>query len=289
MIMNQSFIVASLVAICVFVRSVPAETVTFEGLLPGADSVFNGYGAGANSAGFELQSVTFTTNEFGPGWSYSNVINTTLPGFTNQFAAFPGGGSNGAGGVQVGSAYGVVNTGSSTLLNGEPTNGATISFAQPTLLNSLDLANTTYVAQYALNGLDAFGSPDFDANQQFSDGDFFRIRISGFDGAAGTGNSTGVIEYDLANYGGPGVGDDFFLNSWETIDLSGFGLTQSLMFSATSSQISDFGPFGIFSDVPSYAAVDNISFVSAVPEPSSVVLPAAVVGGAICRRRRRRV
>ena len=33
------------------------------------------------------------------GWSWSNVVDTSTAGFTNQFASFPGGGSNGSGGA----------------------------------------------------------------------------------------------------------------------------------------------------------------------------------------------
>lgn len=249
------------------------ELNAYNGTPPsGTGEYFNGYGFGATSAGFRSKIVEFETAEFGPGWSYSNVNNTSTPGFTNQFAAFPGGGS-GAAGTAVGTNYGLVFTGSGTLLDGTPTNGSRLTFDHLVELQSVDVSNTTYVAQYALNGLDGFGSPDFNAGAQFGDGDFFRLRITGFDN---DGNQTGLIDFDLANYGGAGTADDHFLADWATIDLSGFGQTRSLVFSTTSSQISDFGAGGVFSDVPSYAAIDNLTF--AVPEPGCSLI---LFGGAL--------
>lgn len=291
--MNR-FVSAGLLAVlCVAVAD--AETVidfeelsVFDGSPPsGTGQYFNGYGAGATTAGFVSQGVSFMTNEFGPGWSYSNVNNNTTPGFTNQFAAFPGGGSNGDGGVTIGSNYALVNTGSSVLLDGTPTNGASLTFQSSVQLNSIDVSNTTYAAQYLLNGLDGFGNPDFDPNAQFSDGDFFRLHINGFDGDQGTGASTGSLIVDLADYAGTGTGDDFFLDGWQTFDLSSFGATKSLLFSTTSSHILDFGGGAIFSDVPAYAGIDDLRFVTAVPESASAIF-LSVIGTVVATRRRRR-
>lgn len=265
-------------------QSVMAQTIVdfeelsvFNGTPPsGTGEYFNGYGFGATSDGFQSKNVEFETAEFGPGWSYSNVNNTTTPGFTNQFAAFPGGGSG------AGTNYGLVFTGSDVLLDGTPNNGSRLTFDQMVNLQSVDIANTTYVAQYILNGLDGFGAPDFNANAQFDANDFFRLRITGFDEL---GNQTGLIDFDLANYGGPGSADDQFLSDWATVDLSSFGTTKSLVFATSSSQISDLPGIGIFSDVPAYAAIDNLTF-TAVPEPGSALL--LLCGATIlCSRRRR--
>ncbi len=254
----------------------------FNGVPPsGIGQFFNGYGAGAPTGTFATMGVLFGTREFGPGWSYSTAQDTTTPGFTNQFAAAPGSGSGGS------NAYGTAFLGSATTAAGVPTDQAVFSLPAAAALTSIDLANATYTAQYILNGLDGFGTPDFDANAQFSDGDFYRVTITGYDGVDATGAVTGSLDIDLANYGGPGTADDQFLSGWSTVDLSSFGLTSSLAFSATSSQISDFGQFGIFSDVPAYLAVDNFSFtVAAVPEPSSMVALALLVGAVGFRRRR---
>lgn len=275
-----------------------AETVVdfeelniFNGSPPsGVGEYFNGYGQGATDAGFVSQGVTFQTNEFGPGFSYSNAVDTTNPGFLNQFAAFPGGGASATDtSTVIGSNYGMVNTSSSVLADGTPINGATLTLGAVSRLVSLDVANTTYAMLYLRDGVDTDfgGNPQFNADNQFTDGDFFMLRITGFDGEGGAGNVTGSIDYSLADYGAPGsgTGDDFRLEGWDTIDLSGFGDTRSLTFSTTSSQISEFGGF-FFHDVPAYAAIDNLSFVTAIPEPSSFAAM-MLIGTALVYRRRR--
>ncbi|MEO1529808.1 MAG: DUF4465 domain-containing protein [Planctomycetota bacterium] len=292
--MSRFFLFSSLLLAASFAS---AETVVdfeelsiFNGAPPsGVGEYFNGYGAGANSDGFTSQGVAFQTQEFGPGFSYSNAVDTTSPGFVNQFAAFPGGGASATdGSTVIGSNYALVNTGSSVLADGTPTNGASLTFGSLSRLSSIDVANTTYAMLYLRDGVDTdfFGNPQFDADNQFTDGDFFRLTITGFDGENGTGSTTGTLDYSLADYGplGSGTGDDFRLEGWDTIDLSGFGDTRSLTFSTTSSQISDFGLF--FHDVPAYAAIDNLTFVTAIPEPSSFA--ALLFAGAACVHRRRR-
>ena len=72
---------------------------------------------------------------FWNGWSYSNVVNATSAGFTNQYASFAGGGSNGLGGVFAGQNYAMA-SGSGAYFN-LPTNMR---------LLSVDLTNATYAA-----------------------------------------------------------------------------------------------------------------------------------------------
>ena len=204
----------------------------------------------------------------------------------NQFAAFPGGGSGLPGGTVVGANYGLVNTGSTVLSDGTPINGASLNFGQSVNPLSVDIANTTYAMLFLRDGqyTDFGGNVINDANARFTDNDFFLLRITGHDGADGTGTVTGTIDYSLADYGGPGTGDDIRLEDWDRVDLSGFGETRSLTFQTTASQISNFGSF--FHDVPAYAAIDNLRFAVAIPEPSSfaALMLSACVG--LLRRRR---
>ncbi len=74
--------------------------VTFEGLLSNPNSFYNG-GPNTNNNGFAIGDVYFPNDyiaTFGAwdGWAYSNVVNTTTQSFTNQYAAWPGMGSNGS-------------------------------------------------------------------------------------------------------------------------------------------------------------------------------------------------
>ena len=249
--------------------------LSFDGSeLPGGGDVYNGYAFGAPTGSFSSKGAVFGTQEFGPGFSYSRFVDSTTPGFRNLFTAMPGGGSDGMGNAVAGETYGMIATGSETLADGTPISFATINFERAAMLTSLDVANSTYAFQYFANGLDGLGNPDFNPLDQFSDGDFLRLRIEGFDGQDRSGKSVGEIEVDLANYGGAGTADDQFLDGWTEIDLTSLGEARSLSFSLTSSQISEFAdPITneprFFSDVPAFLAIDNLTFVTAIPEPTT--------------------
>lgn len=280
-------------------QSAVAETVVdfeelsdFDATLPapfgmqvlGAGDVFNGYAQDAPSGGFRSNGVVFGTQEFGPGFSYSRFDNVSVPGFTNPFAAWTRGGSDGSGsgGAVIGSNYGMVFTGSSTLADGTPTNGATLNFDSRVNLTSIDITNSTYAVQYFLNGSDGFGLEP-DPLHQFGDGDFFQLQITGFSGIDGSGAQTGQQLVNLADFSGPVFNEEDFISDWAVTDLSGFESTRSLRFATTSSQIGAFG-----SDVPAYAAIDNLRFVTAVPEPGSLVVLSSLAAVGVLRRKRRR-
>jgi len=211
------------------------------------------------------------------GWSWSNVVDPTSPGFSNQYAAWPGGGSDGSGGVDAGGTYAVAFMGSSVEPDGTPLESAVVSFDQTNQLDSVDLANTTYTARYIRDGLDGFGTPDFNAFQQFGNGDFYRLSIAGYDGPGASGSQTGSVMVTLAE------DDDFILTGWNTIDLSSLGSVRSLKFTATSSQISSFMNES-YQDTPAYVAIDNLR-IMVVPEPST---PFWLIATSILAFRRRR-
>jgi len=235
---------------------------------------------------------------FWSGFAISNVVDTTTPGFTNQYAAFPGGGASSATGATVANeTYAIAFTQSGVSAtddaNGirQPTTASIFNLGQSSLLDSIDVANTTFVERFSQAGLDgldpSFGAPinpaaDFDSNQLFGAGDFFRLTITGYAGANATGLQTGIVELDLINFD-----DGIFIEDWLTLDLSGLGTTGSLSFATTSSQVSDFA-FGSFSDVPAFVAIDNvvIAAAAAVPEPSSLIILLGIGGLAAVGRRR---
>ena len=221
-----------------------------------------------DSLGFSSHGVGFNNQftDFGGGFStwggfaYSNVQNSVMPGFANQFAAYRSATPLEAGSYAVGFVDAFVPF------------YPRITFASDAQVVSLKVANTTYAALSMRDG-DAFskrfGGPSGD------DPDFFRLTIQGFDAA---NVSTGSVDFFLADYRFENNVLDTIIGSFTTLDLSSLGTLRALEFTLSSS---DSGPFGM--NTPASFAIDD---VVAVPEPGSAL--AAGVGlialGAWCRR-----
>ena len=197
-------------------------TDNFDGWSSGGVFIDNGYYA--DLGGFP----------FWYGMAYSNVIDDTTAGFFNQYASFAGGGSDGQGGADPGGMYAVASVGAAVEANGTPLGGSTFTLPESSLINSIDVSNTTYTALYIRDGLDGFGVPDSNPFHQFESGDFYRLFITGFDGINGTGSETDTVTVELAS------NDDFLLSGWHTIDMTSLGMVRSVKLSVTSSQISTF-------------------------------------------------
>jgi hypothetical protein len=266
----------------------PAEAaiVTFEdvGQALADNSFFNGGPTTNNdpwiSGGVEFENM-FT--DFGggftgwEGWAYSNVQDLVTAGFTNQYAVYSPSGTAAGFGSGNSRTYALAFPGS--VKDG---NASVLSFGALSQVHAVDLANTTYTLLALRDGND--GGANFVS--QYQDGDFLRLHITGFDGPGATGNATGSVAFDLANFGGAGAEDDFVLNDWTTLDLSLLGQVQSLRFSLDSNVIDTFGGVD-FLNTPAYVAVDNLSF-SVVPEPASPLAIAAVLTCGVISRRRGR-
>lgn len=267
-----------------------AIVIDFEGLPTDASGFYNGdtsvvgsqrnnfsivglrdnFGSPETVQRWNLQGVQFENNftpNFGSwsGWSWSRVQNSTNQSFTNQYAAFPGGGADGNAATQPGGTY-AVGFGSGSFLN-IPT-GFT--------LQSVDLANTTYAALTLRNG-DAF-SKRFGGNSG-NDPDFFRLTLNGFDQVNAGGNLIASRTIELADYRFADNSLDFVLTNWTRVDLTSLANARSL---AISFESTDVGAFGI--NTPLYVALDNLT-INAVPEPASIGL--VVVGFIVIARRRR--
>lgn len=239
------------------------ELTTFTGTSPqGGGSFYNGNdGSDAtNTNGWTSQGVVFSNSyngdslpafDFWSGWSYSDVVNTTSPGFTNQYASFPGGGSDGMGGVDAGGNYAVASGG-----------GAFFNVPSGSFLSSVDLTNTTY-ANLSMRDGDSFAKAFGGASG--NDPDFFRVTLTGFDSLDAGGDAIGSVTADLADFTFADNSQDFILGSWTTFDLSTISSARSVALSFDSS---DTGTFGI--NTPTYVAMDNLTLT--VPEPSSLLM-----------------
>src|SRR5262245_175379 len=191
--------------------------------LSGPNTFYNGAdGAG----GFTSRGARFNNSynaTFGAweGWAYSNVVNTTTPGFTNQYAAYnlPGGGGDGSPQYAVAFA-------------GVPA----IDLPANTRPQAVRITNTTYAALSMRDG-DAFAKKF--GGPTGNDPDFFRLTVEGRDAA---GALLGSLDFYLADYRFSNNSLDYIVSQWTTVDLTGLPAgTRRLTFALTSSDNGQFG------------------------------------------------
>ncbi|MGB7345108.1 MAG: DUF4465 domain-containing protein [Pirellulaceae bacterium] len=189
------------------------------------------------AGGFDSSSLSFNNNfnaTFGSwsGWSVSNVTDTVTAGFTNQYSAFPGGGADGS------ETYAVASTFSLPTITRNATDPHFAEFA---------VSNTTYAALSMMQG-DAFAKKF--GGESGNDEDFFLLTIQGI---GADDQSTGSIDFYLADFRFADNTLDYIVDQWTTVDLTSLGDATELQFSLSSS---DVGQFGM--NTPAYFAVDNI-------------------------------
>jgi hypothetical protein len=267
--MVRQFVFLSCVALAFSTASTTAEVIDFQDLAVPASGYFNG-DPGTLSPGqsvaepWQSGGVSFANlygidsyggfnYEYWNGFAYSNVVDTTDPAFTNQYASFPGGGYQ---------------TSTYAVAFGD---GAAFTLPVPGTVAGFRIANTTYAALTMRDG-DQYG---FSA--PLPPGGWFATTATG----RLNGSPTGTATYYLADLRGtlpPGI-----LASWDWFDLSGLGVVESVEFTFSGS---DTGTFGL--NTPAYFAMDALT-VNAVPEPAGWGLLAAGWAAILssCRRSRR--
>lgn len=242
--------------------------VDFEDLgLPGNESSWSGNYPTDGSGGtgeltaFSSRGVSFANFSdgdwsFWEGFAYSNMSDTTTPGFGNQMSAYTGTGYNAGDDI-----YAVGYVGFSTI--------PVVTLPTATELVGGYFTNTTYTALSMLNG-DAF-TKKF-GGETGDDPDWLVLTITGKDAG---GAPTGTVDFYLADYRFAENTLDYVLEEWAFADLSPLGAVKSLDFALGSS---DVGQFGM--NTPAYFAMDNL----VVPEPVTGVLLGC---GLVLLRRRR--
>jgi len=226
---------AALLAGIFLAGPVAALTATFDdlGLATAAPGEF--LDPPTSGGSFVSGGVTFLNDGSFSGFSASTTMDTTTPGFGNQYSNITGSGAGGS------DAFGIAFSNSTILL---PT---------PQTVIGAEFTNTTYATLSMLNG-DAFA-------KQFggptgTDPDFFRLLIEGIDDL---GASTGIVELMLADYRFADDSLDFILDEWIFLDLTGLGVISELRFDFESSDVD-----GPWINTPTYFAIDNLI---TVPEP----------------------
>ncbi len=196
------------------------------------------------------------------GWAYSNVTDTTTPGFGNQYSAY----APTAGGGHGGSANYAV------YYDGYEAPQPTLAGIAPGTLLGAYFTNTTYTALSMRDG-DGWSFP-------FEEGDWFLLTITGLDDG---GQETGMVEFHLADYTSSDETGWYIIDDWTWVDLSSLGSATQVQFALSSS---DWDPIWGMS-TPAYFAMDNLTLI---PEPSALLLLlcSAAAGTALLGRRRRR-
>jgi hypothetical protein len=185
------------------------------------------------------------------GFTYSNQIDTTTAGYLNDHSAITGDGVN-AGQDN----YAIATTG---------INNPSLTFAAKQTVLGGYFTNTTYAYLAMANGDDGNTSPY--VKGPFTDGDFFKLTITGLDSGGAALRSLDFLLADGAN-----VSD-----SWEWFDTSSLGEVHGLEFALSSS---DNGAFGM--NTPAYFAVDGLNVV---PVPAAVWLFVSALGALGLRKR----
>lgn len=205
---------------------VNANIADFDDLSLGPESYWNGSDeTGDFTSGSAVFNNNFTNWGGGitswDGWAYSNMSDTTTPGYTNQYSAITGS-------AQSGSNYGVAYIGWT-----EP---PSIIFNSAIAVGGIYVTNTTYAYLAMKNG----ESPA----RKFGDEDWCKLSITGKDES---GLSVGTIDFYLAD-------DGYIVDAWEYVGLSSLGTVKSLEFSLSSS---DFDVvYGM--NTPAYFAMDTV-------------------------------
>ena len=236
----------------------------FDDLTLAAESYWNGSdGSGGFTSGAASFNNSFTDWGGGitswEGFAYSNLSQETPPltGLAAQYTAVPGSG-------QASANYAIGYVGWA-----EP---PTMTLNESVHLGEAYFTNNNYAYYAMLNGngfSKKFGGATGD------DADWFLLTIEGFDGA---NDSTGAVEFYLADYRFADNSQDYIVAGWTLVDLSGLGEVAKLTFNLSSSDVGDYGM-----NTPAYFAVD--SFV-ATPEPMTLL--AVLFGGLAVMLYRRR-
>ncbi|HUR31421.1 MAG TPA: DUF4465 domain-containing protein [Saprospiraceae bacterium] len=172
---------------------------------------------------------------FWSGFAISADTNRTMPGFLNQYSAYPGAGAQGTTAYAMGYIYDPVIIHLKEKAIGKPMIG-------------MYVANSTY-GYLSMRDGDGFAKKF--GGETGTDPDFFLMTIKKYSGGVISDDSINIY---LADYRSPSPQKDFILDGWKHIDLSILGEVDSLVLSLKSS---DVGTFGM--NTPAYVAVDQIS------------------------------
>lgn len=257
--MKKIYIIVSAVALA---GSLNAQTtIDFESFtLSGSETFDNGI---AEFGDWDFDGTTLANvydTAWGGSWtgfSISNTTDITTAGWGNQYSSYTGAGYLSSSQYAVYYLFGDIKT-----------NDAQVK------IDSFKITNTTYAALSMRDGDffgKVFGSPNgADGMPDGTNGeDFFKVWIFGenFDGT-----QVDSLEFYLADYRFTDSAEDYILDSWENIDLTGFSFPVArLDFVLESSDAISTGGYW----TPLYFGMDNLVASSVVGIEENQALPIA--------------
>jgi len=211
------------------------QTVDFEDFNLSAGEYLNGSDGSGGFATGNLFLPNFYNDSWGAwsGWAISATTDTQTPGPTNQYSSITGGGAGGS------ATYAI-----SFVLD-----KSVITTLQADVA-TLQVTNGTY-SYLSMRDGDGFAKKF--GGEDGNDPDFFLLTIKGWKGGQLVADS---VDFYLADYRFSDNSQDYIVDDWQTVDVSGLGDVDSLTFSLSSS---DTGQFGM--NTPAYFCVDNIETI----------------------------
>ena len=231
-------------------------------------------GAGSGETGFTSGDTYFPHNSDEWSWDgfvYSNETDTTTAGYTNQFSAITGGGVNDSSNFCVSYCAPDWMSGTYDVIPNTASFGAVTGNDYDSTISGAFFTNTTY-AYLAMR--DGEGPAKKFGGENGEDQDWFKLIVKGVDVG---GEYTGTVEFYLADFRFEDNNQDYIIDDWTWVDLTGLGDVIGLEFAIDSSDVGDYGI-----NTPTCFAMDDLN---GVPEPATTVLLG--LGAVLFARRKR--
>ena len=225
----------------VLITGLSAQPDTFENLMLEPETFWNGSDGTADN--FLTESFDFPAlwdTSFGGywagGWAYSNKTDSVTSGFMNQYSAKAGSGYQGS------QNYAVANSDGWFKVRND--------VWQYVQIINLRITNSTYAYNSMRDG-DAFGKKF--GGVSGNDPDFFRVNFMGYLNGEPTGAEP--ITFYLADFRFEDNSQDYIVNDWAELNLSGLAYVDSIAYTFESTDISEFGI-----NTPKFFCIDQINF-----------------------------
>ena len=212
--------------------------ITFEEIQLNEDTIWNG---SDQSGGFSTENYFFPNTYledpnyggfWSSGWAVSGTRDSGTSGFTNLYSAKPGSGFDQSMQYAVGQQNALIHLGN---------NPGNIVFG------GFYITNGTYAHNSMRDG-DGFAKKF--GGETGDDPDFFKLTIQAYTQGELTTDS---VEFYLADYRFEDNSQDYIVDSWEYVDVSGLMAMDSLVFSLSSSDVGDYGI-----NTPLFFCLDNL-------------------------------